>query len=261
MHKRRSMTFLKAVLAVGAVTVLSGHVAPSVDDNNRYLKVTPLGDGARIAYTVFFGEIPGASARRTIDKNGDGRIDEVEARRFGDSLGAEVLAALDVEIDDHPVRMTWRTIDVGMGSDQVAAGSFSIDLVAYVCGGAARSASGTHHVRVRDQFRIPRPGETEVKVEDSPGVTVSRAHVGDANDPSHDFRFVGPGGPLSDEGLDVEYTSSATTPMVPEGACGGAAAGGGSHGGAMPRWLWLALGGVVAAGVAIVLGRRRVRAS
>jgi hypothetical protein len=252
------MTFLEAALAVACVTVLSGHVATSVDDNNRYVKVTPLGDGARIAYTVFFGEIPGASARRTIDKNGDGRIDEVEARRFGDSLGAEVLAALDVEVDDHPVRMTWRTIDVGMGSDQVAAGSFSIDLVAYVCGTAG---AGTHRVRVRDQFRIPRPGETEVKVEDSPGVRVTRAHVGDANDPTHDFRFVGPGGPLSDEGLEVEYSSSATTPMVPDGACGGGAAGGDSRGHEIPRWLWLALAGVVAAGCAIVLSRRRVRAS
>ena len=53
----RSMTNFKAALAVVAITLLSAHVAPSVDDNNRYLKVTPLHDGIRLAYTVFFGEI------------------------------------------------------------------------------------------------------------------------------------------------------------------------------------------------------------
>ena len=251
------MTFLKATLVVGAVTVLSGHVSPSVDDNNRYIKVTPLGDGARIAYTVFFGEIPGASARRTIDKNGDGRIDEVEARRFGDGHAAEVAAALDGEPAGPPLRIAWRTVDVGMGSDQVAAGSFSIDMVAYVCG---THGAGTHRVRVRDQFRVPRPGETEVKVEDSPGVTVTRAHVGDANDPSHDFRFVGPGGPLSDEGLEVEYTSSATTPTVPDGACGGGGGAGAKPAGKLPGWLVYVLGALVAGGL-VGLVVRRLRAS
>ena len=37
------------LFSVLALTVLSAHVAPSVDDNNRYLKVTPLGDRVRIA--------------------------------------------------------------------------------------------------------------------------------------------------------------------------------------------------------------------
>jgi hypothetical protein len=89
----------RAVLGVVAVTLLSGHVAPSVDDNNRYLKVTPLRDGIRLAYTVFFGEIPGASERRSIDANRDGRIDEAEAQRFADKLGSEVSASIDIEID------------------------------------------------------------------------------------------------------------------------------------------------------------------
>ena len=57
MPKRRSMTNVKTALAVVAVTLLSAHVAPSVDDNNRYLKVTPQADGVRLAYTGFFGEI------------------------------------------------------------------------------------------------------------------------------------------------------------------------------------------------------------
>jgi hypothetical protein len=210
------MTFLKAALAVVAVTVLSGHVAPSVDDNNRYLKITPLRDGIRLAYTVFFGEIPGASERRAIDENRDGRIDEAEANRFAAKLGAQVAEALDLSIDGMSQRVHWDLVSAGMGSDAVVAGSFSIDLVAFACG----SAAATHKILLRDQFRIPRPGETEVKVEDSPGVTVQRAHVGPADDPTRDFRFAGPGGPLSDDGLELEITATDKSPAVPAGKCG-----------------------------------------
>ena len=217
------MTFLKAArvfLCVVAVTVLSGHVAPSVDDNNRYLKVTPLHGGVRLAYTVFFGEIPGASERRSIDENRDGRIDDAEAQRFADKLAAQVAAAIDIDVDGSPHRIRWDLVVAGMGSDAVAAGSFSIDMVAFACG----KPGASHKVLVRDQFRIPRPGETEVKVEDSPGVTVQRAHVGPADDPTRDFRFAGPGGPLSDDGLALEYTVTDKTPAIPPGKCGGGAA-------------------------------------
>ena len=242
----------RAVLAVVAVTLLSGHVAPSVDDNNRYLKVTPLRDGIRLAYTVFFGEIPGASERRSIDANRDGRIDEAEAQRFADKLGSEVSASIDIEIDGVAQRVQWDLVTAGMGSDAVAAGSFSIDLIAFACG----KAGVAHEVLVRDQFRIPRPGETELKVEDSPGVAIRRAHVGPADDPTHDFRFAGPGGPLSDDGLTLEYTASERTPTVPSGKCTV------SHSAPTPGrpspMVWIVLGGAVVLG-AVVLGLVRRR--
>jgi hypothetical protein len=252
----RRVLFAKTVLAVAAVTLLSGHVAPSVDDNNRYLKVTPLRDGIRLAYTVFFGEIPGASQRRTIDANRDGRIDDAEAQRFADKLGSEVSAALDIEVDGAAQRVHWDVVAAGMGSDAVAAGSFSIDLVAFACG----TADGPHRVRVRDQFRIPKPGETEVKVEDSPGVTIQRARVGAADDPSHDFRFAGPGGPLSDDGLDLQFTTTDKTPAVPTGKCTVARStrtrGSGS------TLVLIAVGGAIVLGAAaLIMVRRRRRAS
>jgi hypothetical protein len=238
------MTFHRAALCVAAVTVLSGHVAPSVDDNNRYLKVTPLRDGFRLAYTVFFGEIPGAAERRSIDTNRDSRIDDAEAKRFADKLGSQVGDAVDVEADGVPQRVHWSLVSPGMGSDAVAGGSFSIDLVAFVCA----KPGDRHTVRVRDQFRIPRPGETEMKVEDSPGVAVVKAHVGPADDPSHDFRFAGPGGPLSDDGLELEYTATDKTPKVPDGACMAAAAP--ATKAPLVSWRMLALG----AGILVVLG-------
>jgi hypothetical protein len=247
------MTFLKASLCVAAVTLLSAHVAPSVDDNNRYLKVTPLGDGIRLAYTVFFGEIPGAAERRNIDSNRDGKIDDGEAKQFADRLGAQVAALIDVELDGVAHRVRWDLVSAGMGSDAVAAGSFSVDLVAFVCGGSG----GRHRVRLRDQFRIPRPGETELKVEDSPGVTVTRARVGPADDPSHDFRFAGPGGPLSDDGLDLEFTAADHAPTVPSGKCGPAPA---ARTGSDNRLVGIAIvGGAIVLGLAglLVLRLRR----
>jgi hypothetical protein len=253
------MTFHNAAATVVAVVVAvtvpsppaTAHVAPSVDDNNRYLKVTPLRDGIRLAYTVFFGEIPGASERRSIDDNRDGRIDDAEANRFATQLGAQVAASIDIEVDGVPHRVQWDLISAGMGSDAVAAGSFSIDLVAFAC----TTSTSSHRIILRDQFRIPRPGETEVKVEDSPGVAITRAHVGPANDPTRNFRFAGPGGPLSDDGLALEYTASDKTPTVPAGKCGAAPPP------TKPTSSLLAIGitcaVIVLGGVALIILRRR----
>jgi hypothetical protein len=250
--RRRVLFVCKPLLIVAAVTVLSGHVSPSVDDNNRYLKITPLRDGVRLSYTVFFGEIPGASERRSIDANRDGRIDDDEAQRFAAKVGAEVAAGVDIEVDGVPQRVQWDLVAAGMGSDAVAAGSFSIDLVAFACG----KTSGPHRVLLRDQFRIPRPGETELKVEDSPGVTIKRAHVGPADDPSHDFRFAGPGGPISDDGLELEYTAADKTPSVPTGKCIAAPAKPSSN----SKLGLIVIAGMVVLGVAALIAfRRRAR--
>lgn len=248
------MTLFTTVLAVVAVTLLSGHVAPSVDDNNRYLKVTPFANGFRLAYTVFFGEIPGASERRKLDANRDGRIDRAEADAFGHLLAAEVRDALDLETSGTTEPLRWTIVDVGLGTDAVAAGAFSVDMIAYVC-----TAGSPNRLHLRDRVRIPRPGETEVKVEDTPGVTVHVARVGPADDPSHDYRFVGPGGPLSDDGLRVEWTATADAPRVPGNPCTAPSTGGGPA----RSWLWAAVGGGVAVALAgaVLLSRRGARAA
>jgi len=202
-------------LLVLAITVVvaaqaSAHVAPSVDENNRYLKLTPLGDRVRLAYTVFFGEVPGAQLRPSIDADHDGLISESEAQTFGTKLAAEVAAALDVSVDAGKHDIVWAEVSVGMGSPTVRGGSFSIDLITYLCLPAAR---GRHAVLMRDRFQLPRPGETEVLVEDSPGVAVDHARIGPIEDPGHDYRFVGAGGPLADAGLDLVFTASDRAPL------------------------------------------------
>jgi hypothetical protein len=212
----------RGVVLVLAVTIAApqawAHIAPSVDDNNRYIKLTPAADRVRISYTVMFGEVPGAQTRKTIDANHDGTISDDEASGFGTKIAGEVAPSLEVSVDGKVQPVTWATVAVGMGSNQTAAGSFSVDLVAWACLPVAR---GKHQIVVRDRFRIPRPGETEAKVEDSPGVTIHHARVGTLNDPTHDYRFAGPGGPLADDGLDLEFTASDKAPLTADGTCSG----------------------------------------
>ncbi len=242
---------LALVATITIVAAAAAHVAPSVDDNNRYLKITPQADRVRLAYTVFFGEVPGRTARASIDKNGDGTITDAEAQAFGDKLAADVLAALDVTVDHRQQRLAWKAISVGMGSPATTAGSFSVDLIAYLCVSPAR---GRHAVTVRDQFRVPNPGETEVLVEDGPGIRIEHARIGAATAPSNDFKFVGPGGPLADDGLDVAFVADASAPVATDDTCVAAPAPA-SH---RPPWLAIGLaGGALVIAAAVVLYRRR----
>jgi hypothetical protein len=208
---------LRSPLGVLAVTLVAGtasaHVAPSKDDNNRYLKLTPQRDRVRLAYTVFFGEVPGAQARREIDDNHDGTISEAEAQRYGDKLAAEVAANLDVSIDKIQAKIAWSDVTVGMGSPSVQAGAFSIDMITQFC-----TNGDSHQLILRDRFRLLHPGETEVRIETPGGIEIHHERVGATNDPAHLYKFVGPGGPLADDGIDLQY-SVTDKAAPPEGTC------------------------------------------
>ena len=250
---RRGLGLLVLAITFASVS-LEAHVAPSVDDNNRYLKVTPAADQVRVAYTVFFGEVPGAQTRPSIDANHDGQISEAEGQAFGTKLAGEVAASLELTLDGTTQPVTWSTVAVGMGSPQVTAGTFSIDMIAWAC---LPSVRGAHTLALRDRFRVPHPGETEVKVEDGPGITITHTRIGTISDPAHDYRFAGPGGPLMDDGLDLAFTASDTAPLT-GGSCAGAAA----RTKPVPRGLVIGIAIALAALLAggyVVLERRRAK--
>src|SRR3954468_2766842 len=119
---RRGPGLLVLAITLAATAGARAHVAPSVDDNNRYLKITPAADRVRIAYTVFFGEVPGAQTRPSIDADHDGRISDAEAQTFGGKLGGEVGPSLELTIDGATQPVTWTTVAVGIGAPEVAAG-------------------------------------------------------------------------------------------------------------------------------------------
>ncbi len=207
---------LVLAIALGVATDAAAHVAPAVGDNNRYVKLTPLGDRIRLAYTVFYGEVPGAALRRTIDTNRDGSIEDRETQAFGERIARDVAAALVVAVDGVPQRVAWSEVVVGLGTPSVTAGAFSIDLVAWLCLATPR---GAHAVLLRDAYRLDRPGETEVKVEDSPGVTITATRIGGAEDEAHDYTLVGPSGALETEGLDLRFAAGEKAVLGGTAAC------------------------------------------
>jgi hypothetical protein len=227
------------------------HVAPAVGDNNRYLKLTPLADRVRLSYTVFYGETPGAELRQALDRNHDGAIDDRETEAFGEQLAGEIAGSLVVTLDGVPAPVAWSQVVVGLGTPKVAAGAFSVDLVAWLC---LASPRGAHAVRLRDHYPIPRPGETEVKVEDSPGVTIKATAIGGAIDEEHDYKLVGPSGALDTEGLELTFTAGDNAAVSSDAMCRRASA--------EPRAAVIALivaAAAVLAGIIAVVVRRRPR--
>lgn len=230
----------------------AAHVAPAIGDNNRYLKLTPLGDRVRLAYTIFYGEVPGRALRAQIDANHDGAIDDRETEAFGERIARDVARAVVVAIDGVPAPVAWSQVVVGLATPKTAAGAFSIDLVASLCLTRPR---GPHAILLRDAYPLDRPGETEVKLEDSPGVTITRSRIGGAEDEAHDYKLVGPSGALETEGLDAQLVISDKAPVTADATCAAPAA-------RPPTALIVGAGVVIAfvlAVIAILVHRHRSR--
>jgi hypothetical protein len=250
---------LVAVLAVrlAGVRLADAHVAPSVGDNNRYLKLTPLGDRVRLAYTVFYGEVPGAELRKAIDANRDGAIDDAESQAFGARIADQLATALELTVDGARRPVTWSQVVVGMGTPSATAGTFSIDLVAAICVTPPR---GAHAVELRDRFELAHPGETEIRFEDSPEVAIDRARVGDDGDPGVDYKIIGPtpvlgaAGPTG--GIALAFTAGPKAVVAPDAACTRAAPASGAPAGAI---VGAAAAAVAVLAGAITLARRRAR--
>jgi hypothetical protein len=184
----------------------SAHRAPSPTENNRYARITLLPEGARIAYTVFFGERPGQLERQRMDANRDGVIDDGEARAFSQRLLAEIGPRIEVEVDGRPADLTqWRAVDLGLGTPTVNAGPFSLDLQLLARWPDPRQAD--HTLWLEDRWPVPSPGETELRVEESPGVRVSESHLRrDGRGAVLEFRFIGAPKGKGDAGVFVRLS-------------------------------------------------------
>lgn len=213
---RRPAPLLVIASVLVGTAVARAHVAPGTGDNNRYLKLSVLGDRLRLAYTIFYGEVPGAALRTSLDQNHDGTIDDGETQPFGEQLAQGVAAAVELTVDGVRQPIAWSEVVVGMGTPSAKAGAFSVDLVTSICLAAPR---GKHLLRLRDAYPIDRPGETEVKLEDSPGVTIDSSHIGDANDDRHDYNLVGPSGALERHGLEAAVTIGPGAITTPDTTC------------------------------------------
>jgi hypothetical protein len=239
---------LVVIAVASAAAPAAAHVQPSVDANNRYYKITPMGDRVRVAYTVLFGEKPGAVMRRRLDRDRDGAISTAEADVVGRELAAALAGSVTMAVDGAPVAWTWARVDVGLGTPVVAGGSFAIDLIAFVC---VAGGDGEHRFALRDEHALDAPGDSEVKLEDGPGVTLGASTLGGEPMVGPDAAWTGRGGPIA-TGLEVRYRIDAQAPRPLDGRCGDTRAAR-----AQPtRWPWFAGGGALI-GLVVALTRRR----
>lgn len=252
--RRSGLAGLLAVLV--GLGPAAAHVAPSPDQNNRYYKLTPLGDRVRIAYTVYMGEAPGRSARRGIDENGDGILSAAEIERYGDELAAAVHGAVEVTLDGAPADLRWTDTHVGMGTPTVDAGAFSVDVIGWACM-PPPTGRVEHDLVFRDQLTLPRPGESGLRIEASPGVSIERASFDPARDEVRDQAFWRGGpGPAGSPGFHLSFVIDAEEAVTSDDEI--CAPPSGSRNDREPgRWLAIALIVLAALGGTLWAARRR----
>lgn len=193
---------LVGILCVGALSA-HGHVAPAVDRNNRYLKLEPMGDRIRFAYTIYWGQIPGAQTRHRLDRNRNGTLEKSEIEPFKREIARSVAASLRIVVDGSPHKFEWTQVHMGLNTPDTSAGAFSIDLVGWICFSNPRTQTD-HQIRIYDGYRLARPGENELRVKEAPGITIKRSTIGDLPRSLLRFRWKGGSSKLAKEGYILE---------------------------------------------------------
>jgi hypothetical protein len=187
--------------SVALATTARAHAPPADNLNNRYLKITPMGDRVRVAYTVVFGIGPGTVLRRRLDRDHDHTISDAESSTIGRELATEVAATLGFTLDGQAMLWRWDRVDVGLGTADVNGGSMSVDLIAWLCTGG-----GGHRFTMRDDYALAEAGSTELTVEIGPGIHIVGRTLG--GEPMSDdvATWNGRGGPIA-TGAEIEFTT------------------------------------------------------
>ena len=209
-----------AAVAVAAVipAPVAAHHGPSVETNNRYIRLTPMQGGVRIAYTVYIGEIPGVAERARMNSNGDEILDDSESRAYGDELARALAEKLDIQLDGKRSAMKWSQVDVGLGTNEVDSGAFSIDLIGWICTAGGKEG---HSLILVDGYQLAKPGDTELRVNASPGVSVSRSTL-DGDEATRQLELIwrGKASPLATKPYYMDYSVAGdSAPSVPTGEC------------------------------------------
>lgn len=178
--------FFRALPFLGLTATVAAHPQFSPTGQNRYLKVTLVGKGEiRLAYTLMVGEVPALRARKGADANGNGQVDPSEQQAAANVLREAVSRGLSVDVDGTRRPIRWEPPTPGFSTDtQVGPIPFSIDLV-----GRVATGSGEHRIRLDDATPIDDLGETEIRLEEGPGVDLIAAWQG-REDTGRQVRFL-----------------------------------------------------------------------
>ncbi len=192
-------------VVVGLTLVLSmrsmacAHPEWSAIRVNRYAKLVLAGrDRIQLVYTILYGEAPALAARKSVDLDEDGRIDDKEKALLGARAAAAVAAGLHLSLDGRPVRLVPTSTDVGLAGDSVAPEPYSVDL-GYTL---VLPSRGPHELGLDDKVEVSNEGDTELTIEESGAMALLEARRGrippgadaKSRDPSKEkvFTFRGP---------------------------------------------------------------------
>jgi hypothetical protein len=275
--ERRIVVKWVALLALwGTASTASAHPEFSPTVTNRYVKFTLLsGRELRVAYTVMFGAAPAAAARRAADANHDGVLDDAETAALGARVAGDVGRGMALDVDGARAQPAFEQPVVGLAGAAVGPSPFSVDLIARVpvanAGGAAAAADAgaggraVHVVRFDDATELPELGETEVRIEESPGTTLTEAHRGaEGSEKQTQFLFRGPKfSAIEDRSITFKFADAAAVAngagaAAPQQLCATANSARFESRG-LRRWWWLGIPVLAAAAAALVLLRRRYR--
>jgi hypothetical protein len=238
----RGLAGLVGLTALVVAERAQAHPEYTPSSTNRYLKLSLVQPNeARLLVSVMYGSQPATEERRRADQNHDGRIEPREAQALGDALARRVESELRLLVDGAERRVRFEPAVVGLLGEAVDASPLSIDLTARI----ELPAQGRHSLSLDDPTALPRPGETEVRIEESPLVRVVGASQGRTTAPSERtlrFTFAGARRSSFDERwvtVDFEPApNSAQTNRATD---------------SQRRWLWVGLPLLIAA----ALWRRR----
>lgn len=165
--------------AVGDPSSALAHPEYSPSLSNRYLKVSLVGRGElRVAWTLMVGQAPATAARRQIDADGNGAIDDAELQRWTERLADAVRHGLVLDVDGQRAAPTWDPPLPGMPDRHMGPIPFSVDLIGHL----RAQGPGEHTVRLDDQTPPAALGdalgESDVLIEEGPGARVLAAWRG-----------------------------------------------------------------------------------
>ena len=225
------------------------HVAPAVDENNRYIKVSPMGDRIQLAFVVFAGEVPGTAMRDKLP---------TDPQIFADELAQRVAAKLNVVVGGKPQQVVWDRVAIDLKPSKEYPNALSVSMVAWFCtGDGARKT-----FELRDSFEFPPPGESELAIEPAPGVSVQASTLGDEAGKAK-FEWVGLPSPLAESGYRLEYSADPKVAMpLADGRCSTSTEASPDSASAKKvsstMWLALALAGAgLIVGLGLIVARKR----
>jgi len=138
-----------------------------------------------------------------MDSNKDGNLSKKERKTFAQPWATSASEKISVRIDGEPINLQWKEIYIGVGTPKVYSTPFSVDFNAWLC---IPTKNGNNKVWIQHKLHIPMPGETEVRIEESPGVHLNHSFVGNNVKKSQtEFKWLGKQAPLSENPLQIEF--------------------------------------------------------